>query len=221
MIGIIGGNGVAATNRLLYLIEHKITEGGAYRDAHHPEMLVMQATQAPSRSMYLEGRGPSFIDDYILIGRKMKLFGCTKLCMCCNTAHFALPVLEESIGLTFIDMINATLTEAVKLGKKKIGIICSDGCRKGNVYDKAAKTISHDIELVYPDNSFQKLATEGICNTKNLKRLLPDSNPESPVYKFRRVCNNLLDKGAETVISGCTDINAVFNNLNFNSYDGG
>ena len=68
MIGVIGGNGVVATNRLCQLIEEKLTELGAYRDAHHPEMIIWQATQAASRSMYLEGRGPSWIEDYIEIG---------------------------------------------------------------------------------------------------------------------------------------------------------
>ena len=65
MIGIIGGNGVAATNKLNCLIEEKLTRLGAYRDSHHPEIIIWQATQAPSRSMYLEGRGPSWIEDYI------------------------------------------------------------------------------------------------------------------------------------------------------------
>ena len=49
MIGVIGGNGVAATNRLCALVEEKMTNSGAYRDAHHPEMIIWQATQVPSR----------------------------------------------------------------------------------------------------------------------------------------------------------------------------
>ena len=54
MIGIIGGAGVAATNKLLELIENKLTKEGAFRDCHHPEMIIWQATQAPSRSLFLE-----------------------------------------------------------------------------------------------------------------------------------------------------------------------
>lgn len=88
MIGIIGGNGVAATNKLNCLIEERLTREGAFRDAHHPEIITWQATQAPSRSMYLEGRGPSWIEDYVEIGEKLKSCGCTELCMCCNTAHY-------------------------------------------------------------------------------------------------------------------------------------
>ena len=84
MLGIIGGNGVAATNRLLELIEEKYTRNGAFRDAHHPEMIVWQATQAPSRSMYLEGKGESFISDYVrncvcvAIPRTTQLMNCRK-----------------------------------------------------------------------------------------------------------------------------------------------
>ena len=40
MIGVIGGNGVAATNRLCQLVEMEMTENGAFRDAHHPEMII-------------------------------------------------------------------------------------------------------------------------------------------------------------------------------------
>ena len=102
MIGVIGANGVAATNELLRLIEEAITRKGAFRDCHHPEMLVFQATQVPSRSMFLEGRGPSFIPQYTEIGKMMRQAGCTELCMCCNTAHFAVDELEKAIGLPFI-----------------------------------------------------------------------------------------------------------------------
>ena len=106
MIGVIGGNGVAATNKLCQLIEEKLTKNGAFRDAHHPEMLIWQATKAPSRSMYLEGRGPSWIEDYVEIGKKLKACGCTKLCMCCNTAHYAIELLQEQIGLPFYNLLD-------------------------------------------------------------------------------------------------------------------
>lgn len=40
IIGIIGENGVAATNKLCELIENRLTMQGAYRDMHHPEMII-------------------------------------------------------------------------------------------------------------------------------------------------------------------------------------
>ena len=75
-------------------------------------MIVWQATQAPSRSLYLEGRGESFLPDYLSIGKKLKDCGCDTLCMCCNTAHFFIDELEECIKLPFINIIKETINAA-------------------------------------------------------------------------------------------------------------
>jgi len=136
MIGIIGGAGVAATNKLCELLENRLTQDGAYRDAHHPELIVYHTTQAPSRSMYLEGKGPSFIEDYIAVGKKLKSAGATVLCMCCNTAHFAIDEIQSQIGLPFINMVEEVILEVQKKEIKKVGLIAIDGCSKGKVYEK-------------------------------------------------------------------------------------
>lgn len=116
MIGVIGGNGVAATNKLCQLIEEKCTQNGAFRDCHHPEMIVWQATQAPSRSMYLEGRGESFLDDYIRIGKHLKVCGCDTLCMCCNTAHYFIDELKDSIGIEIINILEEVAKAIKRMG---------------------------------------------------------------------------------------------------------
>lgn len=209
MIGVIGGNGVAATNRLCTLVEEMKTKAGAFRDAHHPEMIIWQATQVPSRSMYLEGRGESFIPGYVEVGRKLKDCGCTKLCMCCNTAHYAISDLEDQIGLPFINLLEEVAKECNKLGAKRVGIMCSDGLRKVKLYDQWFEKVNPEIELVYPDEEMQKLVTKGICNAKNTTRFEPE-NEEYPEKLFSKVCDSLLGKGVDCIVGGCTDINAVF-----------
>ncbi len=213
MVGVIGANGVAATNRLCTLIEEKLTQMGAYRDAHHPEMLIFQATQAPSRSLYLEGRGPSFIDDYINIGRKMKTFGCDEICMCCNTAHYAIDQISNAVDVAFTDIITLTVSALPDGGG--YGIMCSDGCRKFGIYDMRIKHLEKNGRIIYPDEDYQKKVTRGICNAKNSNRFLPPDNEESPQNCFISACRNLISLGAKTIISGCTDINAVFDSKIF------
>lgn len=209
MIGVIGGNGVAATNRLCQLIEEKVTGNGAYRDAHHPEMIVWQATQVPSRSMYLEGRGESFIPEYVEIGKKLKECGCTELCMCCNTAHYALDELEREIGLPFINLLLGVANECNRIGAKCIGMMCSDGLRKISLYDWYFLSVNPEMHLVYPNDNLQRLVTLGICNAKNSKRNNPDGE-EYPEKLFAQVCNWFLKQGVDCIVGGCTDISAVF-----------
>jgi aspartate racemase len=214
IIGVIGGAGVAATNKLCELIEKKLTEMGAFRDEHHPEMIIYQATKAPSRSMYLEGRGPSFIEDYFNIGIKLKNAGANIICMCCNTAHYAIVELQERIDIPFINVIEEVVISAKKTGKYKIGLIASDGCLKGKVYEKYFAQLFPNAQIVYPDQQFQYEITRGICNIKNKNRFLEENHPEKPKIIFSKVYEHLLAKGAETIISGCTDIRVDFNHTN-------
>lgn len=205
-IGIIGGAGVAATNKLLELIEIELTKNGAYRDCHHPEMLIYQATQVPSRSLYLEGRGESFIPGYIDIAQKLKNGGATKLCMCCNTAHYAIDTISEQADIPFINIIEEIAIKIKELGIKKIGLIASDGCIKGQVYEKYISRICPDTKIIYPDKEMQNFVTKGICNIKNSHRFDDINSKERPNYIFKQVCNYLYEQGAQKIIIGCTDI---------------
>lgn len=208
LVGIIGGAGVAATNKLLEIIENTFTQNGAFRDCHHPEMVVYQATKAPSRSMFLEGKGKNFFDDYAAVGKKLKSIGATKLCMCCNTAHYSIFELEKVIGLPFINLIDSVIEKAAAGKYKNVALIASDGCLLGQVYEKSLARRQADINFIYPDKTVQQLVTKGICNIKNIKRFQPDDE-ENPVRIFSRIDNFFAEKGVDAVIWGCTDIGVV------------
>ncbi|MDR2781536.1 MAG: amino acid racemase [Holosporaceae bacterium] len=208
VVGVIGGAGVAATNKLLELIEKNGVMNGAYRDSHHPEMVVYQATKAPSRSMFLEGNGASFVEDYIVISEKLKSAGATMLCMCCNTAHYAIDEIQKAIGLPFINLIKEVALEVAKKKVKSVGLVASEGCLKAKLYENAF--LNDEIHIVYPDNAMQKEVTRGICNIKNEKRFYPEQSEERPKNIFEKVKAHLISKGADVVVVGCTDVRVDF-----------
>lgn len=212
MLGIIGGNGVAATNRLCQLIEEKRTRDGAYRDDHHPEMIVWQATHVPSRSMYLEGRGPSFIEDYVRIGISLKQLGCKQLCMCCNTAHYAVDELSERIGLPFINIMDEVAKEACYRDCKRALVMCTAGLRKYHLYEKSFSKFAPETEVIYPTDDIQEWVTKGICNAKNTYRFAdPKRESEHPYNLFKSVCDYYrVQSEVDCIIGGCTDISNVF-----------
>ena len=201
-IGVIGGNGVAATNRLCDMIERKVTSAGAFRDAHHPEMIVWQATSVPSRSMFLEGRGPDWRPDYINIAKQFKLLGCDIGCMCCNTAHYAVDEIMEKSGLQFINLLDEVASQCKYIGGNRFELFCSDGARKFDIYGKAFKKVFPEVEIVYPSEERQKLVTKVICDVKNKSRFLSQSDANSPT----RVLHELIKGASCKVILGCTDL---------------
>ncbi|MFA6185098.1 MAG: amino acid racemase [Candidatus Shapirobacteria bacterium] len=214
VIGIIGGAGVAATNKLNELIENIFTLNGAFRDMHHPEIIIYQATKAPSRSMYLEGKGESFISDYIKIGKKLKSAGATTLCMSCNTAHYAIDEIQNEVGLPFINLIEEVVSEIKNTNQKKIGLIASDGCLMGKVYEKYFDKIYPEAKIIYPDKIFQQEVTRGICNIKNINRFKEDSSLDRPKNIFTNVSKHLIKKNADIILIGCTDIRVDYFNQN-------
>lgn len=210
IIGVIGGAGVAATNKLCELVEISGLRGGAFRDAHHPEMIIFQASQAPSRSMFLEGKGESYLEAYLEVARKLQAAGATKIAMGCNTAHWGIESLERESGLPFINLVREVALEARAAGGKNIGLLVSDGCLKGKVYEPYVEEILPDCNLVYPSPELQREVTRGICNIKNSSRLLPEGHPDRPKSIFTRIAASMFDAGADLLVIGCTDIRVDF-----------
>jgi len=205
-IGVIGGNGVAATNRLCDMIERKVTQSGAFRDAHHPEMIVWQATSVPSRSMFLEGRGPDWRPDYIRIAKEFKRLGCGIGCMCCNTAHYAVDEIAEQSGLPFINLLEEVAVRCKETGGRKFELFCSDGARKFDIYGKAFKKVFPEAEVVYPSEEKQRLVTKVICDVKNKSRFLQPEDEASPHCLLVK----LVGDAPPPVILGCTDLRVAF-----------
>ena len=196
-IGVIGGNGVAATNRLCDMIERKVTAAGAFRDAHHPEMIVWQATSVPSRSMFLEGRGPDWRPDYIKIAKQFKVLGCDIGCMCCNTAHYAVDEIAEKSGLKFINLLEEVARQVLDMKLRKVMMFCSDGARKFDIYGRVFQQVCPSCELVYPSESDQALVTKVICGVKTKARF--NLEPEKQL-------RDLVSRAESPVVLGCTDL---------------
>lgn len=204
--GVIGGNGVAATNRLCDMIERKVTKFGAFRDAHHPEMIIAQATQVPSRSMFLEGKGESFVPQYVDLAKMLKDNGCDKVCMCCNTAHYAIDEIASASDANFINLLDVVADRVRQARLRQIELWVSDGARKFDIYGKVFKKNTKNIEILYPSSERQALVTKIICAVKPHSRFLPQSSPHHP----RSMIRKLLRDAAAPVVFGCTDIRVAY-----------
>lgn len=211
-IGIIGGAGVAATNLLLNKIEKRFLQSGAFRDLHQPPMLVFQATQAPSRSMFIEGRGPSFLADYIRAAKTLEASGCSVLGMCCNTAHYFYDEIAASVNIPVVNLIKETVNHVVLKNKgKKVLLLASDGCLISKVYEVEFQKNAIWDNLVLLPESLQTLLSRAIANTKSRIRLREDSDTERPKFIYQQILNSkLLEDNIDLILLGCTDISVDF-----------
>lgn len=208
ILGVIGGAGVAAGALLVRHLEERVTALGGYRDAHHPELILWQATSAPSRSLFLEGRGPDFTPTYVAIGRHLKESGADVICMACNAAHCRVAEVAQAVGLPMIHLLDE-IFRAVRMHhpqSKRVGVLSSTGSRDGRIFDAYAE----GLELLYVDDEVQKWITAGICGVKSQNRNLPETHPERPRVQFMRACRYLIRADTQLLVLACADIGVDF-----------
>ncbi len=208
IFGVIAGAGVAAGARLAVRLEERVTALGAFRDAHHPELILWQATSAPSRSLYLEGRGPDFTPAYAAIGRHLRACGADVFCMACNAAHSRAAAVSQATGLPLIHLLDELFREVRRRHPpaRRVGVLCSSGSRDGRIFDESAA----GLELKFAGDALQEKITAGICGVKTRKRFLPADHPERPHALFRTVCRELVRNGAQALVLACADIGVDF-----------
>jgi aspartate racemase len=100
----------------------------------------------------------------------LKDAGTTHLCMSCNTAHYSIQELEKEIKIPFINMVRKFSEKIVSFFPNfNIGLIASDGCLMGQVYEREFQSFSLTDKIIYLNVDFQKEVTKGICNVKKYK----------------------------------------------------
>jgi aspartate racemase len=85
-----------------------------------------------------------------------------------------------------------------------IGIVATDGTIAARLFHNALE--SRDITGIAPDSGFQKELMEAIYGEGGIKQVgeaAPDSLAER---SMQRVAEHLIEKGAEGLIAGCTEV---------------
>lgn len=211
-IGILGGAGAAASAALVTRITDRVTRSGVLFDQDHPELVLVNATKAPSRSLWLLGRGDSFLPAYIDAARRLKLAGADFAVMCCNTAHAERASIEREADFPVLDLIVRALQAANPDGSssRRIGLLCSDGVRAIRLYQNAALALWGCDTIIESSSAMQVRVTEGIIAVKRGFRRDAPPGGQSPAELFALAADELATIGAESIILGCTEIPLAF-----------
>jgi aspartate racemase len=148
-IGIVGGMGPAATVDFMRRI---VQETGASDDSGHFRMLVDNNPKVPSRiAAIIEKTGPSPLPALITMAQGLEKAGADFLVMPCNTAHHHHRLVQDSVGIPFLSMIEiaADYVLCSQPHAKRVGFLASPAVRLLGVYEK--RFAESDLKAVYPD----------------------------------------------------------------------
>lgn len=206
IVGIIGGMGPLATADLF----KKIVENTkADTDQEHIKVLIDNNTDIPDRTSAIIYNDRSPVPQLVKSAVKLWAMGAQILVMPCNTAHYFYSDVQKSVEIPVLNMLEITCRALVQKGVKKAGLLATEGTIKSGIYQNAFK--NSGIELIIPDENEQKIIMDLIyLGVKAGKK-------DYDVTKAKKVMESIIDRGAETLILGCTELPVAMNiyKLNF------
>lgn len=197
IIGILGGMGPEATIDLFYKI---IKFTPAEKDQEHLRIIIDNNPKIPDRTAAILGKGEDPLPALQETAQNLEKAGADFIVIPCNTAHYFLSSIQESVNIPVLNMIEETAKETKKRIPqiKKVGLLASIGVYKSEIYHQRFKKFN--IEVISPEEKDKEEIMKVIYTIK-----AGDLSKEVK-KNILKITQKLIDKGAEAIIAGCTEI---------------
>lgn len=134
---------------------------------------------------------------------KLEQAGADFLILCTNTMHKLADKIEEKVKIPLIHIADATAEEIRSNSMKKVGLLgtkftMEQDFLKDRLYDK------HKIEVITP-NEEQREVIHTVIYSELVQGIITDKSRQA----FLEIINDLIAKGAEGIILGCTEISLL------------
>lgn len=200
VIGIIGGMGPLATADLFQKI---VLHTEAACDQEHLRVCIDSNTGIADRTAALLRGGADPVPEMVKSAQRLASIGAEVLIMPCNTAHNFYDEVAASVDLPVLHMIALTRDALKKKGVQCAGLLATDGTVQTGIYQRTFE--KSGIELLTPDTADDQSAVMDIIyNGVKAGDMTHDT------AAFRKTCENLLARGAEVLILGCTELPPAF-----------
>lgn len=199
VIGIIGGMGPEATADF-YIKIIKATK--AKKDQEHFRVIIDSNAKIPDRTEAILGTGESPVKAMIQTGKNLELLGVDVACIPCITSHYFLEEVQKELSYPILNALEEVGRHIKNKYSEvtKIGVLATTGTIKTGLFEKYMP----EFTILYPNEISQ---TEKVMKAIYGKNGIKCGNTEGePLNLLKEAGYELIDKGAELLISGCTEI---------------
>jgi aspartate racemase len=202
-LGVVGGVGPAATVDFLGKLVKNTPAG---KDQDHIKVVVEQNPQIPDRTAHLVGEGTDPTVSLYSTCKRLEAADAALIAIPCNTAHAFVERIQPYLSIPIISMLETTAEHLREhlAPSAKVGLLATTGTVQSGLYAEAIARVG--LDLLVPDAPHQEQVmsaiygpsgvkagfTSGLCGTQLLAAL-----------------DHLVDRGAQAVILGCTELPLV------------
>lgn len=194
-LGVLGGMGPQATQVFYQFV---LDRTDAIRDQDHLPAVILSDTGIPDRTTaILSGDTEGLYRRLLGDARLLEGCGCTALAIPCNTSHYFADRLQGEIGVPIIHMLRETAKLLAAQGKKRPGILATDGTIQTGLYQRECASVG--MEAVAPDREIQTLVMSIIYD--EIKQGEKGSRD-----KFAHIDRAIRGMGCDCAILACTEL---------------
>jgi aspartate racemase len=198
IIGLLGGMSWESSLVYYKIVNEKVKEklGG-----HHSCECVMYSVDFDIiKKLQFEGNWDELTRIMIDAAKKIERGGAEMLTICTNTMHKMAPDIEKNISIPIVHIADATAEVIKSKNIKKVALLGTRFTMEQDFY-KGRLIEKHGIDVVIPVGNDLEQVHNIIYNELVLGEIKQSSKE---IYK--QVIKRLVERGAEGVILGCTEI---------------
>ncbi len=198
VIGLIGGMSWESSAVYYRILNQTVRARlGGLRSAR---TLMWSFDFAEIEALQRSGRWDEAAGEMILAAQRLERGGADFLVICTNTMHRVADQVQGAIDLPLLHIADPTAARIKRAGLRTVGLLgtaftMEEAFYKGRLSDR------HGLEVLTPDTVDRALAHRVIYEELVRGRVEPSSR-----QAVREVIARLVERGAEAVILGCTEL---------------
>ncbi len=197
-IGLIGGMSWESSLEYYRIINEKVkNELGSF---HSAKLVLYSLDFEEIQTLQHEDKW----DELTLImkdaAKTLEKAGADIILICTNTMHKMADDVQDNITVPLIHIADATAESILLNGLKKAGLLGTKFTMEHDFYKKRL-TDKFGIDVIIPDESDRDIIHKALYSELCIGEIIESSKKE-----FLRIIDNLVEKGAEGIILGCTEI---------------
>ena len=126
--------------------------------------------------------------------------GAEILVICANTMHKMAPQIQHRVNLPLIHVVDATADVIRGAGIQTVGLLGTKFTMEQEFY-KGRLEDQHDLTVIVPEQADRQIVHRVIYDELCQGKVVDTSRDQ-----YRRIAANLIERGAQGVILGCTEI---------------
>ncbi len=198
LIGLIGGMSWEST--ALYYRELNLYVQARLGGLHSARILLHSVDFHEVEQMQRAG---AWAEAGALLGgvaRSLEAAGADFVVLCTNTMHKVASQVEAAVKVPLLHIVDPTAAELKRAGLARVALLGTRFTMEESFYRDRLREV-HGIEAVVPDADDRAIVHRIIYEELCLGRVLPSSREQ-----YRRIIDGLVDRGAQAIILGCTEI---------------